>query len=171
MLGFLAEIDYTVITVVIDKLEHLTRYVRWRQDPYHYCLEVLVERYVMWLEEHRTVGDVLAEARGGTPDRRLEKSFAWLYDHGTFHVGPETVQKRLTSKHLKLKPKSANVTGLQMADLIAHPSSLYVRWLYNAGDAPARFGGEIVEILESGKYRRSRHSQPKLKGYGVKWLP
>ncbi len=30
--------------------------------------------------------------------------------------------KNLTSKQLKVKPKSHNITGLPIADLIAHPS-------------------------------------------------
>lgn len=47
LLQLLEELDYTVLTAVIDKLEHLQRYQVWRFDPYHYCLTVLVERYVL----------------------------------------------------------------------------------------------------------------------------
>ena len=53
--------QYTVITVVIDKLQHTEQYQTWRYDPYHYCLKVLIERYVRWLQARRTVGDVLAD--------------------------------------------------------------------------------------------------------------
>lgn len=44
LLALLTTLEYKVITVVIDKSNHLNRYVVWRQDPYHYCPEVLLER-------------------------------------------------------------------------------------------------------------------------------
>lgn len=37
-ISYLTKCDFKVITVVIDKLDHLTRYRVWRHDPYHYCL-------------------------------------------------------------------------------------------------------------------------------------
>lgn len=48
-LSMLEAIDYSVITVVIDKLEHKHRYDVWLFDPYHYGLHVLLERYVFFL--------------------------------------------------------------------------------------------------------------------------
>ena len=111
----------------------------------------------------------MAEVRGGKPDRRLEKSFARLHDGGTSNIGKNDMQLRITSKKLKLKPKAANVAGLQIADMIANPSAAYVRSLYGAGAAPDRFGGQIIRILVDQKYRRSW--QGKIEGYGVKWLP
>ena len=84
---------------------------------------------------------------GGRPDRRLEQSFAGLYADGTANISRQETQQHLTSKKLKLKPKIANVAGLQMADMIANPSAMYVRSRYNAGAAPGKFGGEIVKIL------------------------
>lgn len=36
--------DYTVVTVCIDKKSHKEAYAVWRNDPYHYCLAVLLER-------------------------------------------------------------------------------------------------------------------------------
>jgi hypothetical protein len=47
LLRLLREFEYTVITTVIDKLELQQRYQGWRFDPYHYCLHVILERYVM----------------------------------------------------------------------------------------------------------------------------
>src|SRR5215213_3433294 len=47
-LGLVQDLDYMAMTVVIDKWEHLERYQEWRYDPYHYCLNVLLERFVLW---------------------------------------------------------------------------------------------------------------------------
>ncbi len=75
LLDLLRTLDYVVLTAVIDKLEHQQRYAIWRFDPYHYCLTVIVERYVRWLMGKNAVGDVMAESRGGKEDRRLKNSF------------------------------------------------------------------------------------------------
>lgn len=100
LLDFLRMFDYTVFTVVIDKLEHLRKYTAWSFDPYHYCLRVLVERYVLWLREIDSVGDVMAESRGGKEDRRLKDSFNRLYRTGTEFLEPKIFSDYLTSCQL-----------------------------------------------------------------------
>ncbi len=60
LLHLLTELSYFVVTVVIDKQEQLERYGVWQHDPYHYAMQVLLERYVMWLESKGAGGDVLA---------------------------------------------------------------------------------------------------------------
>ncbi len=75
----------------------------------------------------------------------------------------------LTSKQLKMKPKSDNIAGLQLADLIAHPS-FHVMLAYRAGKPLTdNFGGKIGKILEDSKYIRSFSGQ--IDGWGRKWLP
>src|SRR5450759_3950494 len=75
--------EYTVITVVIDKLQHMQQYQVWRSDPYHYCLKILIERYVLWLQRRNVQGDVLAESREGKEDMRLKASFERIYEEGS----------------------------------------------------------------------------------------
>jgi len=169
LLGLLREMDYWVITTVIDKLEHQRRYTVWRYDPYHYCLAVLVERYVRWLEKENAVGDVLAESRGGKEDRRLKDSFARLYEKGTDYMRAEKLEAYLTSKQLKVKPKSNNIAGLQIADLIAHPSFKATQARHHNRPLPDNFGGKIAAILENDKYQRSPSGR--IDGWGRKWLP
>src|SRR5947199_6954520 len=41
ILAYLISLEFTALTVVIDKREHLEKYTVWRYDPYHYCLEIL----------------------------------------------------------------------------------------------------------------------------------
>ena len=89
ILSLLANLEYTVISVLIDKLEHKNRYQTWRYDPYHYCLKILIERYILWLQKQVSVGDVLAESRGGKEDRRLKDSFERVYNNGTEYIKPE----------------------------------------------------------------------------------
>ena len=169
LLGLLRDSEYTVLTVVIDKLDHLNRYASWRYAPYHYCLEVLLERYALWLNRRQIQGDVMGEVRGGKVDRRLETSFTRHYNRGTSFVRKAVIQRRLTSKNLKLRTKEKNITGLQIADLLAHPSALYVRSHYIGDVKPQRFGLQIVNLLTSNKY--DRDGRGKIDGWGIKWLP
>ena len=161
--------DYLVLTVVIDKRAHKEQYQVWRYDSYHYCLMVLLERYVMWLKGRECRGDVLAESRGGKEDRRLKDSFVRVYESGTKYVTADTFQTWLTSRRLKVKLKSNNIAGLQIADMIAHPSFKGALARRNNEALPNNFGGRIASILEESKYYRSPRGT--IDGWGRKWLP
>ena len=165
----LVKLEYTVITAVLDKLEHQRRYATWRFDPYHYCLTVIVERFVLWLNARNASGDVLAESRGGKEDRRLKDSFERVYEKGSDYIKPEQFAQRLTSRQLKVKSKSNNIAGLQIADLLAHPSFRATLARHERQALPGNFGGQIAGILEERKYHRSDRGQ--IDGWGRKWLP
>ena len=122
LLQALEQWQYSVVTVVLDKFSHRERYNIWRFHPYHYCLKVLLERHVLFLYQGDHRGDVMVESRGGKEDRQLKRSYTRLYEEGTDYINIEIWQAHLTSIKLKVKPKRANIAGLQLADLVAHPS-------------------------------------------------
>ena len=152
LLNHLSEWNYTVISVCLDKKRHKDSYTTWLYHPYHYCLEVLLERFVFFLNRKNCKGDVMAESRGGKEDMKLKKAFYSLHEKGTHFVEAERFQNTLTSKQLKVKSKSNNITGLQLADLLAHPSRneiLDEQKLLKKEIAP--FARSVIEILK-GKY-------------------
>ena len=155
LLHLLTAWNYTIITVCIDKRRHKETYSAWRFDPYHYCLAVLIERYVFFLNQNDIIGDVMAESRGGKEDIRLKDSFNKLWENGTEYVGIEQFQKRLTSRQLKVKSKSNNIAGLQIADLIAHPSRNEIFKDEGIIAELAPFGKKVTEILQSKYYRKN----------------
>ena len=169
LLDLLAHLDYRVITVVLDKLEHQRRYTVWHFDPYHYALHVMVERFVLWLKLHNGAGDVMAESRGGKADKRLKQSFTALLAQGSKYIPQDLFDKHLTSTQLKVKPKENNIAGLQLADLIAHPSFKATLARHHNQALDQTFGGQIAQILEASKYHRS--GTGKIWGYGRKFLP
>jgi hypothetical protein len=130
---------------------------------------ILIERYVLFLEEKQCAGDVMAESRGGKDDRRLKDSFERLLQTGTEYVSSERFKKSLTSKQLKVKPKMNNIAGLQIADIIAHPSRKEIIMDENLIDIKKEniFGSEIIKILQSKYYQK----HGKINGYGKKKLP
>ena len=122
LLNLLESWEYTVISVCLDKKKHKETYTTWRYDPYHYCLAVLLERFTFFLSRHGARGDAMAESRGGNEDRRLKDAFTRLWERGTDFVDPQQFQRALTTKQLKVKVKANNISGLQLADMLAHPS-------------------------------------------------
>jgi hypothetical protein len=165
LLRLLTVWDYTVITICLDKKAHKETYSIWRYDPYHYCLALLLERFTFFLEHKQVQGDVMAESRGGKEDKRLKKSFSGLLEKGTEYILPERFQNVLTSKQLKVKPKSNNVSGLQIADIIAHPSRNEILNDNSLLERPiAPFAQKIIKILKSKYYQRNG------KIYGKKFI-
>ena len=157
LLALLESWDYTVLTVCLDKKMHKETYNIWRYDPYHYCMAVLLERFVFFLKRMNSQGDVMAESRGGKADMRLKDSFARLWEKGTDYVAPEQFKEALTSKQLKVKPKINNISGLQLADLIAHPSRNEILAEQDMlGRDVKPFAMSVIEILQKKYDRRGK---------------
>jgi hypothetical protein len=169
LLNIISKTDFTMLTVVLDKLEHKKRYGTWRYDPYHYCMAALFEGFVLFLDRKQLRGDVMAEARGGKEDIRLKKAFRDLCECGTEYIEPNKFANVLTSKELKLKLKDRNIPGLQLADLLAHASRREI--LLEKGKIEDRrkniFAERVTEILKS-KYDQ-RNGE--IYGIGKKFLP
>ena len=171
MLNFYKAMYFTAFTVTIDKLAMRKKYEQsWLYDPYHLSMKLMIERYVLWLAERNGTGDIMAESRGGAEDRRLKKSYSRLYLNGTDYLNKSALQRYLTSVSLKVKPKSANVPGLQVADLIAHPC--FKRHHSDHNKVPpelTQFESQLMSVVCDKKYHRSKNGE--IEGYGRKWLP
>ena len=161
---------YLVITVQIDKRQHLEMYNVWRFDPYHYCLRCLIERFVLELHSRGLRGDVVIEPRFKKADKKVKASFERIYNEGTEHVPANTIQAHLSSRDIMFEPKKANVAGLQLADMLAHPSARYMRFERDGVPHPDDFGTRVAKILVDRKYRRNPFSG-NIAGWGTKWLP
>lgn len=167
--AIIAEVIAVAFTVSIDKLEHKTRYTVWQHSPYHYVMECLVERFVKWLEKYDRVGDVMGEARDPTHDKQLRRSYSRLYQKGnTYHTAAQ-FQARLTTGELKLVAKRADVAGVQLADVLAHPAHRALKFAQLKEPLPDDYGTFLARILE--RYSYDRHPERGVPGFGTKWLP
>ena len=170
LLELIEKLPYIANTVMIDKHEHRKKYTVWQFNPYHYCMRALIERYVLWLNRHGLTGDVIAEPRFKKQDKKLKRSFNYIYDHGTEHIPARIIQRCLTSREIKFEPKQANVCGLQLVEMIAHPSHQAIRAQFTGQPMTASFGKRVVDILLNSRY--SRHPKTGLiEGWGQKRLP
>lgn len=162
--------EYTIITALVDK-RALAAKEEWRnKHPYHFLMEILIEKYVQLLERKNSRGDVMPEGRKGKKDAALQKAFLDVCGSGTYYVNKDRFSARLTTtKNLKFRYKRDNIAGQQLCDLLAHPSHMYIRQKQNHDVTIGPFGQSIANILTSDKYDRSGSGQ--ISGYGYKYFP
>jgi len=161
--------DYRVISALIDKLG-MMRQPRWEnQHPYHYLMEILVEKYTQFLERHKAIGDIMPEGRKGKKDAALQAAFEKVMAEGTYYVSASRMNAAIPFKDLKFRYKPQNVAGLQLCDLLAHPSHMLMRGKMNHDVELGDFCQKVGTILWDQKYDRG--SNGSILGYGMKWLP
>jgi hypothetical protein len=161
--------DYQLITVVIDKTAQFIRYGEYAMHPYHYCLVAMLERYCGLLNFLNTEGDVMAESRGGREDMQLKEAYKNVYESGTSFRDPSFFQRALTSNEIKVKDKKMNITGLQLADLLAHPCKTEILW--EKGRIDFRQDGFGQKISECTSDKHNRHVfNGQISGYGKVFL-
>jgi hypothetical protein len=162
--------QFKVVAVVIDKLALRSAYGSAASHPYHLGLGFLLQRFAGYLNHVNRVGDVLGESRGGREDRLLKESYSRVFERGVWMTKSEVFQAALTSAELKLKPKGANIAGLQLADLLGHPVKHWVLTHFDhATDEPAPFARRLMAVIE-GKFNRHLY-KGRIAGYGAVLFP
>lgn len=175
MLSIVSELRYGVISIVIDKKTLVDRYSLERaHDPYALALEYLMQRYQYWMQDLSKqygdiMGDIMAEARGGNEDRVTKETYRLIYQ-GDGYNKLKGAERYYSSKEIKLKRKKENIAGLQLADLLSHPSRRYILSQHGLANnlSPESFEQSIVEVLVERKFRKY---QEKIEGAGAVLFP
>lgn len=109
-----------VIASAIRKDRLISRYHN-PTNPYEIALGFGLERVSRFLEKHRAISGtpVILECRGRKEDDELELEFRRVCDGANYRA--ETLPL-----HPKFVAKSANVPGLQLADLMARPIGRHI---------------------------------------------
>jgi hypothetical protein len=170
LLRLLNLVEFRVVAVVVDKQALREDYGDSAAHPYHLGLGFMLQRYAGYLNHINRVGDVIAESRGGTEDRLLKESYSQVFDRGVWMTPAQAFQEALTSSQLKLKPKSANISGLQLADLLGHPVK---QWILRQNgfvkDKPSLFARKVMDIVIE-KFNRHLYTKT-IEGYGYVLFP
>lgn len=171
MLQGYAKWDFIAFLVTIDKSAHFSTYSVWRHEPYHYCLMTMLERYVLFLHYTGNRGDAMIESRGTKPDQRLQKSYRRLFKTGSNHIPASRMQDCLTSSEIKIRAKKADITGLQLADLMAHAAHYdHLAEHKFVERHTSEYSVQIARILNNDKFHRNGKTGV-VTGYGKKLLP
>jgi hypothetical protein len=158
---------FVLITAIIDKQAMLNKANWQNKQPYHYLMDILVEKYVQLLERKSTIGDIMPEARGTDQNRKLQGAYERARENGTYYVSARRMASALRAKNLKFRTKKSNVAGLQLCDLLAHPSHMIARELLRHEVSLGAFTTALKPILLEEKYDRSHLG--KIIGYGIKF--
>ncbi len=111
----------------------------------------------------------MAESRGKVEDMELKRVYRELWESGTMHRGSAFFRQALTSKEIKLEKKQANIAGLQIADLLAHPIKYNI--LQDQGIPGITLGDFAKQICQAIDQKFNRHEFTKqTKGYGKVYL-
>ena len=118
---------FTIVSCSILKLPYVERNGQ-DGDIYGLALSRLIERSVFYLDE---IGNedgsnlnIIMEMRGKKEDKDLASYYEEFKTKGTKWLTPERLNSHLAK--FKFLSKKQNVTGLQVADLIAYPIARYV---------------------------------------------
>ena len=170
ILDIFCNTEYVVITALVDKA-WMREQAHWEQKhPYHYLMEILVEKYAQFLERRNAIGDIMPESRQAKKDKLLQKVYELTRENGCNFVNARRMQSVFRSSNLKFRTKKDNIAGLQLCDLIAHPSHIYVRHIMEHDVNLRAFAEQVINILNRDKYDRAPTSG-KIIGYGIKYLP
>lgn len=168
---YLTAVEHCVMTVVLDKEAMLHKAYWSNKEPYHYCAEVLAEKFVQYLERRNGVGDVFAESRQHRKNNALAAAFRGVCEAGTRYVSdPARFAERLNTFEIKFRDKKDNVAGLQIADIYAKPSFDRVMFERDRTHERKPLSAAIGELLYEKKYDRSAGTGARM-GYGMKYLP
>lgn len=169
LLNLIEHTEFRVCAVVIDKQALQERYPT-PAHPYNLGMGFLLQRYCGLLNHINRRGDVMAESRGGREDRLLKDSYTLVYTRGVWMTRADSLQQALTSGELKIKPKSANIAGLQLADLLAHPIRQAILLEQGRIEGPlAPFAQRLIGAVEA-KFNRHLYSG-ETRGYGKVLFP
>jgi hypothetical protein len=149
------QMPMTIIAAAIDKSRHVKQYTD-PANPYEIALAFCMERLQWWLKEQNEIAHathLVVERRGKHEDQKLELEFRRIAD-GRNALG------KMPNLDIRFMDKKHNSTGLQIADLVAHPVARHV-----IDSTQSNRGFEIIRP----KFRKK--ADGKIDGYGLKIFP
>lgn len=153
--------DFKIFSSSIDKISHISTY----SNPYHVyelCLNFIVERFCIKLNNENKNGILLLEARGKEEDAGILKFLVELLENGNNYHNKKHF-KRI--KGVYFNPKwcfnknkgKASFPLLELSDLVSFPIFKYIKT------------GRKDLAFEA--FEQKLHNYPNFHGYGIKKFP
>jgi hypothetical protein len=171
LIAIIKKASFVVVAVAIDKNRLRAEYGHESAHPYHLAMGFMLQRYAGYMNHINRTGDIMAESRGGVEDRLLAESYTRIFERGTWMTDTSFFQNALSSRQLKLKQKSSNISGLQLSDLLGHPVKQHVlsRYGFINDDTIGEFAKRLQPTFES-KFNRHLYDG-RVEGYGYVLYP
>ncbi len=118
---------YVIISCSILKEPYIRQFGKFN-DVYGQSLSFVLERAIFYVDNQCTDEkgciSTIVERRGKREDKNLHHFYCQLLERGTYWVTSERMKDRMIS--MDFKWKSDDISGLQLADLIAYPLTRHV---------------------------------------------
>lgn len=150
--------DFTLIACIIDKIEHNKHY-KYPINPYILSLEIIIEKFVMFLNKVNEQGIIISESRNPQLDNELNLAFLDIKIRGTRFLKPTEIVDRIDN-NFYIKKKEENIAGLQLIDSIITP----------IGRRYLNLKNRYLDY-EAIKSKFERHSCGRYRGYGLIFFP
>ncbi len=126
--ALLQQWEYQVVVCVFKLPGYVAQY-HAPADPYHFGLEILIERFCKELGDAEDFGFICAEKRNPGLDRELLEAWDRLSSSrgGTTYTKSGEIRRKIID--LSLKDKRPNQAGMQLADLVVTPPGRHVAGL------------------------------------------
>lgn len=121
----LSQWDYKVVVCTLHKQRFVQKYSN-PADPYHYSLEILIDRFCLDLSTATDEGFICAEMRNPGVDKELMRAWEKLKTEGwgTGYTRSKTIEEKIVG--FELQDKNPHLYGLQLADLVVTPAARHV---------------------------------------------
>lgn len=126
----MTEAPISIIATVINKKALLGKYAS-PYNPYHIALGLCLERASQFLAakgQESRLNHIIVESRGKNEDQDLELQFRRIIQPSLLNMGANSLRYQLAGVpyELRFTKKTANMAGLQLADMTARPIGRYV---------------------------------------------
>jgi hypothetical protein len=160
---------FTLVSVVLDKHQMFAGRPPRPGHPTQDGLVALLKRYCGWLGFSKARGDVMAQSRGGREDLTLKAAYRRIFTQGTRFMRADRFQAALTSGAIKIRPRMANVAGLQLAALLAQPVLRSRLAEHQRKAAAADEFDQALLAAATPKYNM-KEDAGQVSGYGTVWI-
>jgi len=116
-------LNFTVIAAAINKTKLKGQYGH-PENPYHLCLQFILERAVMYLGRSNSKMMFRIESRETHNDRKLSEIYERFRNANHRLFNKDEIQLKLAD--LSFNQKVQNIAGMQIADLVAYPIGKWV---------------------------------------------
>lgn len=150
--------EFTIISAAIKK-DNLKNKYSDPGNPYHLCLQFILERSIMYLGRSGNKMIFRIESRQTHNDEKLAEVYEGFRNHDHQLFKKEEIQSKLVD--LSFNQKIQNIIGMQMADLVAYPIG---RWVLNKSQENKAF-----DIIQDKIHKSPKNGQ--YINFGLKIFP
>jgi hypothetical protein len=139
---FLADIEFTIISVTVDK-DKLKQYYLTPKDPYEVAFAHILEAFYSFISLHNaSSARIVLESRDDYQNLLIQKAFFDIFNSGTVHLNVVDNSDKIKGFVFADKQDTKYQAGLEIADLVCNPLSRVRRGLKEVSPRHVEYGDD-----------------------------